>query len=172
MDRYVDFSEGDVVKIHRKTIYEMKDIAEHNNLKKRYRLCLHDSPENSLHEMFICRSRNDYFRPDKHYGFSESHTIIEGSEAIILFSDEGLIIDIFILDRDKDYISYRINSDIYHMTVPITEYAIDYEVKPGPFLPENNIYPDWAPEMNDLPAVSEFMKKIDYHIKKYNHARI
>lgn len=167
MERYVDFSNGDVVKIHKEKILTMPQIAIANKIKRRYRLCLHDSPDNSLQEMFICRTQGDYVPPDKHFGIPESHTIIQGSEAIILFSDDGDIIDVFLLDRDRGYISYRINSDVYHMTVPITDVAIDYEVKPGPFLPENNIYPDWAPKNEDNETVQLFLNQIQSKINDY-----
>lgn len=167
MDRYVDFLTGDVGKIHQNQLNEMKRIASSNVRKKRYRLCLHESPESSLHEMLICRTKGEYIRPDKHKGISESHTIIEGKEAIILFSDNGEIMDIFILDRNEGYITYRINSEIYHMTIPLTDYAIDYEVKPGPFLPECNIFPSWAPEEDDEEGILLFLNKIEKKMPMY-----
>ncbi|MBQ9361080.1 MAG: WbuC family cupin fold metalloprotein [Lachnospiraceae bacterium] len=160
MEHIADFSKGDVVKVHSSQLLDFREIALNNNAKKRYRLCLHDSPENILQEMFICRTKGDYTRPDKHKGISESHTIIEGREAIILFSDDGEIIDSFILDRNGGYLSYRINADIYHMTIPLTDAAIDYETKTGPFTSESNIYPGWAPDGRDKEEASGFCRKI------------
>ena len=116
--------------------------------------------------MFLCRTYGDYTRPDKHINCSESHTIIEGREAVILFSDEGVITDVFILDRDSDYLSYRINGAIYHMTIPLSEVAIDYEVKLGPFRPSSNIFPDWAPDGKDQTQSARFLREIKAQVKE------
>ena len=128
MNRYADFSSGEVVKVHTLQLADFKKIALKND-KQRYRWCNHSHPGDMLQDMFLIRTRGDYVRPDKHINMPESHTIIEGREAIILFSDQGEITDAFLLDRNKGYLSYRINASIYHLTIPLTATAVDYEVK-------------------------------------------
>ncbi|WP_051180059.1 WbuC family cupin fold metalloprotein [Selenomonas ruminantium] len=167
MDHLVDFSQGDVIKVHCSQIEDFKRIAQKNNNKKRYRLCLQDNSKNLLQDMMICRTRGDYIRPDKHVGIPESHTIIDGEERIILFSNDGEILDTFILSRNGEYLSYRINSDIYHMTIPLTDTAIDYEVKLGPFLPTSNIYPEWAPSGANRDDVKSFMRILENKINDF-----
>ena len=167
MEHVVDFSKGDIIKVHTRQLGEFKRIALGNQEKKRYRLCLQDSSENPLQDMLLCRTKGDYTPPDKHIGIPESHTIIEGKEAIVLFSDDGIIVDAFILDKDKGYLSYRINSDIYHMTIPLTEVAIDYEVKLGPFTPDSNIFPEWAPNGKDKAEAEAFLERIEMDVKKF-----
>ena len=54
MDHVVDFSVGDVVKVHSSQLDEFEKIVSANDTKKRYRLCLHNTPENELQEMLIC----------------------------------------------------------------------------------------------------------------------
>ena len=164
MDRISDFSNGNIIKVHSRQIEDFKKIALGNTEKKRYRLCLQDSPGNRLHDMFLCRTRGDYSRPDKHIGIPESHTIIDGREVIVLFSDEGEVLDAFVLDRDGGYLSYRINTDIYHMTITLTDTAIDYEVKLGPFTPSNNIFPDWAPDGGNYEEAQAFLAAIERQV--------
>ncbi len=41
--------------------------------------------------------------------------------------------------------AYRVNASVYHMTVALSDAAVDYEVKSGPFTEQTNIFPDWAP---------------------------
>lgn len=166
MKTKAEFCESGIVKLGMSQIEKIKYLVDKDDLCKRYRLCMHDSPDNILQEMFICRYIGDYCKPDKHFNMPESHTIIEGTEAIILFDDFGEILDIFILDRDKGYLSYRIDNDVYHMTVPLTEYAIDLEVKPGPFKPENNIFPKWAPDTDDEQAVQKFLDELMIKIRE------
>lgn len=167
MDHVADFLSGKVVKVHKNELDSFKNQAKKNKVKKRYRLCLHDTPENKLHEMLICRCLNDYSKPDKHVGTTESHTIIEGTEMIILFDDEGEVTDAFLLDKEEGYISYRINAEIYHMTVPLTKTVIDYEVKSGPFDNSTNIFPEWAPEEDDEDSVIKFMENIKKEAQKF-----
>ncbi len=166
MRHKAEFCQGDIVKVDMNQIRKIKSLVEKEDVCKRYRLCIHDSPDNILQEMFICRYIGDYCMPDKHHNMPESHTIIEGTEAIVLFDDFGGIQDIFILDRDKGYLTYRIDSEVYHMTIPLTEYAVDFEVKPGPFKPEMNIFPKWAPEASDKDAVQNFLNVIMKQIKE------
>lgn len=129
MTQKAEFCKSDIVKVDMNRIERIKCMVEKDGICRRYRLCMHDSPDNALQEMFICRHIGDYCRPDKHFNIPESHTIIEGSEAIILFDDFGGILDLFILDRSDGYLSYRIDNGVYHMTVPLTECAVDLEVK-------------------------------------------
>ena len=165
MDHLVDFSVGDVVKVHSRQLDTFQDIAAGNHEKKRYRLCLQDSPENKLQDMILCRTRGDYIRPDKHYYCPESHTILRGIEAIVLFSDDGVIVDAFLLDRENGYLTYRINAALYHMTIPVTDIAIDYEVKLGPFNNKSNIYPAWAPDGTDKNEAAIFLAKVEKDIQ-------
>ena len=166
MDHLVDFSIGDIVKVHSMKLEKFKEHAL-NNTKKRYRWCNHKAPDSVMQDMFLCRTRGDYSRPDKHINMPESHTIIEGREAIVLFTDEGDICDAFILDRDGGYLSYRINSDIYHMTIPLTEIAIDYEVKLGPFTPDTNIFPEWAPKECEYDKAMRFLQEIEEKLYRF-----
>lgn len=166
MTQKAEFCKSDIVKVDMNRIERIKCMVEKDGICRRYRLCMHDSPDNALQEMFICRHIGDYCRPDKHFNIPESHTIIEGSEAIILFDDFGGILDLFILDRSDGYLSYRIDNGVYHMTVPLTECAVDLEVKLGPFKSKNNIFPKWAPEAGDEPAVQAFLETVMEKIRE------
>ncbi len=160
MDRLVDFCSGDVVRIPSKRLEDMRKIAQSNLEKKRYRICLHDAPENPQHEMIICVTKDDYSRPHKHVGMSETHIIIEGSETIVLFDEDGNIKDSFVLNRADGDLCYRINSDVYHMSIPITDTVIEVEAKGGPFLPESNIWADFAPDGEDKREATIYKNKI------------
>ena len=95
----------------------------------------------------------------------ETHTIIRGRTAIIIFSDDGEIKDVFIMDRENGYLSYRINSDVYHMTITLTEFAIEYEAKPGPFDSKNNIFPNWAPDGSDHKLAMNYINEVKSRIQ-------
>ena len=151
------FMNGGIVKIDSNLVKGMKDIVSYNYGNSRYRICLHDNPDNPQQEMLICTKYGDYSRPHKHIGQTETHTIIEGREQVWLFDDDGNIIDSFILDRENGVLTYRINDEIYHTSTPITEFVIKLETKRGPFKPDSNIYAPWAPDGSDSRAAEAFL---------------
>lgn len=160
MDKLVDFMSGDVVIIASDRLDEMERIACSNKEKGRYRICLHDSPENRQQEMIICVTKDDYSRPHKHIGMSETHIIIKGRERIVLFDEKGDILNTFIMERDSGYLCYRINSEVFHMSIPLSDTVIELETKGGPFYPESNIYPTWAPDGTDKEENREYVERV------------
>lgn len=166
MNKHVDFSNGDIVIVHKKQLGQFIRQSDMNTDNSKYRFCMHDSPDNALQEMFIVRKRGEYSQPDRHFRISETHMIMEGEEAVLLFDESGRILDVIFLGGSDGVLAYRINAPIYHMTVALSESAIDYEVKPGPFVREMNKYPVWAPLNTDIQKVREFMEYIMGEIDK------
>lgn len=158
MENEVYFNQDNLVRIDDRTIEDLKKKARENASGK-YRLCMQHSSQDRLHEMFIVRRKGDYGRPDKHYHTTESHTIIDGAMLVILFENNGEIKEVFELSQDS-YHTYRIDTDIYHMQIPLTEQVVYYEIKLGPFTEETNVFPDWAPDASDENAVTVYMKEI------------
>lgn len=163
MDNYVDFSFGEIIKVKTDSLNKFRQIAKSNEKKKRYRLCLHDTPKNQLQDMLICMVKGDYIRPHKHCDMPESHLVVRGQAIIVIFYDNGEIKETFLLGRGG-YLMYRINADIYHMTLLESETFIEYEVKPGPFCPDNNIYPTWAPDGKNGEEVRDYIKRLEEKI--------
>lgn len=128
------------------------------------------SSEDRLHEMFIVRSKGDYGRPDMHLHTTESHTIIDGAMLVILFENDGRIKEVFELSAEG-YQTYRIDTNIYHMQIPLTDQVVYYEIKLGPFTEDTNIFPEWAPAPEDKGKVFEFMRELEERIQKYQSER-
>ncbi|MCM1236719.1 MAG: WbuC family cupin fold metalloprotein [Ruminococcus flavefaciens] len=166
----VTFNQKALIKIDDKVINELKEKAARNESGK-YRLCLQHSPQDLLHEMFIVRRKGDYGRPDKHLHTTESHTIIDGAMLVILFEDDGNIKEIFKLSKECFH-TYRIDTDIYHMQIPLTEQVVYYEIKSGPFTEETNIFPEWAPKASDSEKVEVFMKDLEKKIDKFKENNV
>ena len=166
MNKHVDFSNEDVVVVHKKQVDQFVKQSYNNTDNPKYRFCMHDSPKNALQEMFIVRRKGDYGRPDKNNYIQESHMIMSGEEAVVLFDENGEILNVIFLGGKSDVLAYRINTPIYHMTVTLSDVAVDYEVKPGPFTEATNIFPYWAPIYEEKDKVNEFMKAVLYEIEK------
>ncbi len=165
MQKEVYFNQESLIRINNQVINNLKRAAKENHSGK-YRLCMQHSAQDNLHEMFIVRSKDDYGRPDKHLYTTESHTIVDGAMLVILFQDDGQIRDVFELSREH-YHTYRIDPNIYHMQIPLTEQVVYYEVKLGPFTEESNIFPEWSPEPKDTEKVVAFMKEIKEKILQF-----
>lgn len=162
MVNMVSFNQSSVVQVNGALIEEFKKRARENGIG-RYRFCLQHSPKDKLHEMYIVRGKDDYMRPDKHLHTTESHTIVDGAMLVILFEDDGKIKKVFELSKEQ-WLTYRIDTDIYHMQLPLTEQAVCYEVKNGPFTEESNIFPEWAPDPHETEKVKLFMQDLKKRI--------
>lgn len=159
------FNQKSIIKVDAKVIEELKAKARANASGK-YRLCMQHSSQDNLHEMFVVRRKGDYGRPDKHFHTTESHTIVDGAMLVILFEEDGRVKDVFELSKESFH-TYRIDTNIYHMQIPITEQVVYYEVKLGPFTEKSNVFPDWAPEPHDTERVTAYMKDLEKRIKSF-----
>ena len=169
MNKHVDFSDEDIVIVRHDQLGLFIEQAVSNTDNLKYRYCLHDTPDNKLQEMFIVRKRGEYWRPDRHDKIPETHMIMRGEEAVILFDEKGRILNIIFLNEKEDVLAYRISSRIFHMTVALSDWAIDYEVKPGPFAREMNEFPDWAPAYDEQDKIEKFMHYITGEIERWKN---
>lgn len=158
MNKHVDFSDGDIVIVKHNQLEQFVEQSKLNTDNPKYRFCMHDSPDNKLQEMFIVRKKNEYCMPDRHEKIPETHIIMRGEEAVVLFDDCGKIIDVIFLGEREGVLAYRINAPVYHMTITLSEWAVDYEIKVGPFSRETNEFPNWAPTNDEQDKIKEFME--------------
>lgn len=162
-EHYADFSNEELTKIKNIELDRYIKQAvdnENNGGKSRYRYCLHNSPEDELHEMIMCVTDKDYFRPHKHLHATESNMIIKGCILSVFFHDDGSIRDHFVLGKNEnEYLVFRINPNIYHMSIPLSENVVFYEVRKGPFDPDDVIYAKWAPENKSEIYINEIIKR-------------
>lgn len=160
-NKEVFFSKEDIVKIEQQDIEFLKARANCNQ-RKRARLCTHKNTEDNLHEMFIAHTKDTYVRPHKHLNKSESFYLIEGLAEVIIFGEEGNIVDII---KMGDYSSgnvfyYRISEPYFHTLFIKSDFLVFHETTKGPFKKSDTIFAPWAPDENDRIAVKKFMKKL------------
>jgi hypothetical protein len=53
------------------------------------------------------------------------------------------------------------------MQIPLTEQVVYYEVKLGPFTDKSNIFPEWAPDLQDTEKVTAYMKELDIKLRNF-----
>lgn len=157
-NNYAEFCQKESCFITKDFIKELEQRAQANTLKK-YRFCLHQNPESTLHEMIIVTTKDDMKYPDKHIETTESNIILKGKLLVVFFGEKGNIQKVFILDPEQLFY-YRCEKNQYHMTIPLTDVAIYVEIKEGPFHDKSNIFPEWAPDRNDLKSMRIFNEEI------------
>ncbi len=156
----------DVVLIEKADLDQLKRKAQLNP-RKRVRLCAHHSSQDSLHEMFIVHMRDCYVRPHKHLGKSESMTILEGEVDVVLFHEDGKICKVIRMGApDTGNIFYqRLSTSIYHTLIIRSKFLVFLESTEGPFLRENTVFAEWAPEEQSK-ASQEFIESIEIQLRE------
>ena len=129
--------------------------AENNAEGRQSRLCTHFNHDNLLHEMIIVHLKGNYIPPHKHANKIESFHIIKGKLAVVLFSNDGEIKEIVLLDANNGNLYYRLSESLFHTVVPLSDYIVFHEVTNGPFKKEDMFLPEWAPKKGDK-SISRF----------------
>ncbi len=147
------------VRVDRPLLEELKRLAGEGE-GRNVRLCLHEAPGASFHDMIILEHPGRYYRPHKHPAKGESYHVIEGSMGVLIFDDEGRLVDACRLSPEGTVI-YRVGAGTYHAVLPLSSPIIYHESKVGPFLGEgDSVYPDWAPDGRDAQAVIAYTERL------------
>ena len=155
-------SELPIISLTMAEILELKDIAD-SNARHRARVNAHQNISVPLHEMLIVHKRGFYCQPHKHLAKSESFHIIEGRMKVILFDDDGAILQSITMGNTApdETIFYRLSKPIYHMVILESDFAIYHEVTTGPFSKEDSLFAPWAPsEDQDAKTQQKFVSEV------------
>ena len=135
------------------SVYEDSDI----------RICLHDQPDASFHDMINLHRKTSYYRPHKHSKNCESYHLLEGQLGVAFFDDNGLLVNHYTLSLGNVVVT-RIPVEIVHAIFPLSGIVIFHECKAGPFLPDDDtIYPSWVPAPEDEVLINQYK---EYLIQK------
>jgi cupin fold WbuC family metalloprotein len=125
------------------------------NPRRRARLCTHQAPDSSLHEMLIVHGREAYIRPHRHLGKPESLHVMEGRATVLFFDDAGA-------PRRRVTLGpgacgyYRIESAVFHSLLIESDWFVFHEVTAGPFDPAMTEWAAWAPDGSDEAAAQRY----------------
>jgi len=154
-------AEGPIVGVTREEMDFIKQRAM-TNPRNRARLCSHPGPNDSTHEMLIWLGRKNCLHPHVHPGKVESFHVMEGLMTVVLFEDDGKILEAVHMG---DYASgrafyYRQQRSIYHTILPETDFVSFQEVTQGPFSRDNTVLAPWCPaDENGLKAFLDDLRK-------------
>ncbi len=150
------YSTTAVVSVDREIVRQLVE-ASGRDPRGRARLCLHQSPESTFHEMVVVERRGDFFRPHKHLTKSESCVMLEGRAAFLVFDHDGAVTHSSVVGSEGGMLC-RVEANQWHTVIPLSPYAVYLESKPGPFLgAQDSLYPSWAPDGSDPGAARRYM---------------
>lgn len=151
----------EVVVLSGADLADLKRLAL-DNPRKRVRICTHRSPDEALHEMFIIHTRETYVRPHKHLGKAESFSILEGRVDVVLFYEDGEIRQIIPMGEPTSGLPfyYRLSDPIFHTLIIHSDFLVFHEITQGPFLRDQTVFAEWAPETGTTQWFETFVQKL------------
>ena len=158
----VIFNTEEVAKVDKKVIQDLKQKAA-ARADKRFRLCLHRSGDDLVHEMIIVHGKGIYVRPHKHENQTSSIHIIEGEMVIVLFDEQGNQVDRFHMGERASGRCFvcRLEKGLWHTELFLAEPVVFLETMQGPFKPlTHSSFAPWSPEADDQAGIDRFMKSI------------
>lgn len=106
--------------------------------------------------------RGTYIRPHRHSDppKAESFVVLEGRIAVLIFDDAGRIEQRHALGCGDAALGIDLAPGIWHTAVALSEHAICFEVKPGPYVQAvDKEFAPWAPREGD-PGCAEYLETL------------
>lgn len=116
----------------------------------------HASHADPLHRFLNAWVRGTYVAPHRHIvdPKPEAFLVLRGELACFLFDAAGAVVERHILGRNGVF-GIDLPPGVWHTLAPLSEVAICYEVKPGPWDPATDKeFAHWAPLEGDARAPS------------------
>lgn len=112
---------------------------------RRARINFHPDDSSLVQEMIIAMFADTKIGIHFHSSKSESFGILEGRVLVGLYSNSGHLFDVVDLRSDRPQKFYRLDSNVSHLVVPISEVVILHETTLGPFqAATHHEAPNWA----------------------------
>jgi cupin fold WbuC family metalloprotein len=168
----VVYSDGDFLAVDRSTIELLREAAA-SAPRRRCRLCFHAGPESLQQEMLIVMHSTSYVRPHRHYGRSETLTVVEGHCDAMLFDETGQLKEHVPMScvADGGSFFYRMPQGVFHTLRSQTEWLAFLETTTGPFQPASTDFAHWAPLDSDASAGHAFLSRVSLQARELQSGR-
>ncbi|MCF6177692.1 MAG: WbuC family cupin fold metalloprotein [Victivallaceae bacterium] len=128
----------------RNFINELIDAAE-KSPRRRAHHTIHEADDDPVQRLFVALAPGTYFRPHRHTNKKELVIILQGRLAILVFDNDGKVIDRYELTPGTMPVLEH-PMDNWHACVALAPETLFIEVKQGPFTPiEPEDFAQWAP---------------------------
>ena len=127
--------------------------------RKRAHHNLHKEFDEPVQRLCIALIKGTYVRPHHHSQKNKWELMLglKGSLGLVIFNDEGVIIDKLTLTPGSSTSGLELVPNTWHAVYPQTEEAVILEIKEGPYTPaKESDFAEWAPREGDS-TVPEFL---------------
>lgn len=146
-------------RVNRRLVEQLKQAANQAE-GKNVRLCLHDRPEATFHDMIILERKANYYRAHRRPNKEVTYHMIEGTMGAFVFDENGQVEEACLLDSENNFI-YSVDADRFRVTIPVSDVVIFHEASPGPFVGEgDSVFPPWAPDGNNQKEAKAYTEKL------------
>ena len=159
--------------------------------RRRLNLNFHATLDENPHRFLNCLLKGTYIRPHRHLypPKPESFVLLQGCLLFVIFDDDGTILDGGLLasaelladkakfDHNNPAINGRtlikplqrppavgvdIDPGLWHTLIPVSNVAIIFEVKPGPYsVADDKEFASWAPKEQPADEASRFLAELE-----------
>ena len=120
----------------------------------------HNTMEENPHRFLNVMVRGTYITPHRHLNppKCEAFLILAGEIAFFTFDDQGKVASTHVLGRHS--LGIDIQPGTWHTLVVLTDHAVCYEVKPGPYFAANDKdFAVWAPREGQ-PGTAQYLASL------------
>jgi len=129
-------------------------------------VCLHTDQSDLMQRMVMALQPGTYMQPHKHVnpGKRELFTIYQGRVTVVIFGEDGQIMNTYVLACDKIR-TLELAAGLYHTLVPILGNTVVLEVKDGPWesVERDKTFAPWAPDEGSS-DVLKYQKELIYNL--------
>ncbi len=142
------------------SLFERMLAQARQSPRRRINYNFHPTLEDNPHRFLNVMLRGTYIAPHRHLDppKSESFLVLKGELAFFIFDDDGRITAAQRLGLDP--IGIDIRPGVWHTIAVLSDEAICFEVKPGPYSAANDKnFAPWAPREGD-PAAPLYLQSL------------
>ena len=130
------------------TLFENVLHRARTSPRRRANYNFHENDEANPHRFLNVMLADTYVTPHRHRTppKSESFLVLRGQIAFFTFEDDGRIRSCHVLGEDRSEMGIDIKPGVWHTLAVLSDYAVCYEVKPGPYRStDDKEFAVWAP---------------------------
>ena len=118
----------------------------------------HEYLDDPVNRLLNALEPGTYLRPHRHLNpkKDEIFLLLRGRIAVFLFDNKGEITKTQILDPKEGVYGAEIKAGTWHGLLVLESGSVIYEIKEGPFAPEN--FAPWSPAPEDTKGVAKYME--------------
>lgn len=121
---------------------------------------IHSSDQSRCHRLLNAIEPASYIQPHRHLDpeKDEAFILMNGRLGIVLFADDGTVIETVLLSTESGNLAADIPHGVYHTALSLESGTLFYETKAGPYLPlTEDEKANWAPE-DGIPAAKQYLQ--------------